>query len=72
MAEIKKKRNMQFEHGYSMGYDWMAHEGNSTYRIDTELRNRGSNPHKLTAWDHGFKKGAEDRTNNLPKKYGNE
>ena len=63
------KRNLKYEHGYSMGYDWVAYEGGNIYTLEREIKNRNAGAPVFKVWDHGFRQGAKDRLDGLDKKY---
>lgn len=65
------KRNLKYESGYQMGYNWISNEGGRIDNIDNELKLRDSNynRHKRSQWDHAFADGAKDAKNGLIKRY---
>lgn len=62
------KRNKEFEHGYSMGYDLARYNGNADPRKSILERGIGLR----TQYAVGFLKGFADYKKGLPQKYGKE
>ena len=60
-------QNKEYEHGYTMGYEWVEHEGGNSNYAHAEIRRRGLSPR--TTYGVGFMKGAQDAKNHTPRRY---
>lgn len=63
----KTASQKEYEHGYNMGYDWVAYEGGSPYFWAAEVKSRRI-PVR-SSYGMGFKKGCEDADNQEVRKY---
>ena len=65
---MSRKNNIEFEAGYSMGYQHIAFDGGDIHYLNEELlRNRKVS--LRTSWAVGFKQGAQDAYCGKPCKY---
>ena len=64
-----RRRNREFEHGYTMGYQYAEFEGGNEYTAKGEILSRGIS--LRTAYAAGFVQGIRDYKSHLPQKYNN-
>lgn len=60
-------KNIEYEHGYNMGYDYIQYEGGSQLRAKRELLSRGIPLRSVHAV--AFMKAIEDYRHNIPRRY---
>lgn len=64
-----KKRNLQYEHGYSQGYEHHQYAGGSKSSAEQEIVRRFGKKTLYSSYGKGFIQGFLDHKNDLEQKY---